>query len=426
MWRDIEWWESLLSRWNGVARWIHGADLVSFSDASNLGFGFHCGPNMRAGAWPSAARGRHINWKELRAIELSCVEFGASWTGRRVLFACDNLTAVHIINAGSSRNDALASCLRRIATLASLYDFDFRAVHIPGSANVLADALSRLPPPTPGRPSTWIYLTPPLPRSFPTSTLFARALPPCLIPCLAPAALQSVIDQALAKNTRNSYSSYVRQFLAWNALQHPSVDMTSLDAIAPRYHEFLAHLACDRKLSLSSVKVASSALINHFDAKVWKSHPLHEKVMKGITRIAGAPSVQKLPFRSRWLRRFIRRAREHNLLNVPTVLSRITLLSVGFYAALRRSAIAALNVGDIKFGKALVGSRYVNYARVLIRKSKTDPGNSGQSVLPPLTGIVAPSSGSAACCGSAPPSPRPPSSFPTLAVVSCRRQWLLS
>lgn len=143
VWRDLEWWESLLSRWNGVARWIRGADLVSFSDASNLGFGFHCGPNMRAGAWPSAVRGRHINWKELRAIELSCAEFGSSWAGRRVLFACDNLTAVHIINAGSSRNDALASCLRRIAMLASLYDFDFRAVHIPGSANVLADALSR-------------------------------------------------------------------------------------------------------------------------------------------------------------------------------------------------------------------------------------------------------------------------------------------
>jgi integrase len=69
----------------------------------------------------------------------------------------------------------------------------------------------------------------------------------------------------------------------------------------------------------------------------------------------------------------------------PTVISRITMLSVGFYAALRCSEIAALNVGDIKFGKALVGSHYINYACVLIRKSKTDPGGFGQSVTLPAT-----------------------------------------
>jgi len=143
IWRDLEWWEALLTRWNGVSRWIHGADVISFSDASNLGFGFHCGSDLRAGAWPSSVVGRHINWKELRAIELSCAEFASSWSGHRVLFACDNKTAVDIINSGSSRNSALAECLRRIATLAALYDFDFRAVHIPGAENVLADALSR-------------------------------------------------------------------------------------------------------------------------------------------------------------------------------------------------------------------------------------------------------------------------------------------
>jgi integrase len=108
--------------------------------------------------------------------------------------------------------------------------------------------------------------------------------------------------------------------------------------------------------------------------------------MKAIVRIAGAPPKQVRPFRSRWLRRFIRRAREHHLLNNPTVLSRIALLSVGFYAALRRSEIAALNVGDIKFGVALTGVVKVDFVRVIIRKSKTDPGGYGQSVVLPATG----------------------------------------
>ena len=143
IWRDLDWWDSLLSHWNGVARWISDADIVSFSDASNLGFGFHCGPHVRAGAWPLHLRGRHINWKELRAIELSCAEFGHLWSGRRVLLACDNQSAVSILNHGSSRNPALAAIGRRIALLAALFDFDFRAVHIPGASNKLADFLSR-------------------------------------------------------------------------------------------------------------------------------------------------------------------------------------------------------------------------------------------------------------------------------------------
>lgn len=143
IWRDLEWWDTLLDRWNGVSRWITGADVISFSDASSKGFGFHCGSSMRLGAWPLSARGRHINWKELRAVELSCAELGPSWTGRHVLFVCDNMTAVEIINSGSSRNPALADIIRRIAMLAALYDFDFRAVHIPGVDNKWADLLSR-------------------------------------------------------------------------------------------------------------------------------------------------------------------------------------------------------------------------------------------------------------------------------------------
>ncbi len=86
IWRDLEWWDSLLSHWNGTSRWISGPALVSFSDASNLGFGFHSGETLRYGTWPPSARGWHINWKELRTVEMACAEFGPDWSGRRVLF----------------------------------------------------------------------------------------------------------------------------------------------------------------------------------------------------------------------------------------------------------------------------------------------------------------------------------------------------
>lgn len=151
IWHDLEWWEALLAHWNGVARWISEPDIVSFSDASNAGFGYHSGSRSRHGSWPIPLRGRHINWKELYAIELSCAEFGPSWARHRILLACDNQTAVSIINAASSRNPSLAAIARRIALLAAIYDFDFRAVHIPGASNHFADFLSRtaLPHPHP-------------------------------------------------------------------------------------------------------------------------------------------------------------------------------------------------------------------------------------------------------------------------------------
>lgn len=143
IWQDLEWWATLLSRWDGVSRWITDVDVISFSDASNYGFGFHYGVHMHSGAWPKLVRSRHINWKELRAIELSCAELGPLWRGRRVLFACDNQAAVAILNSVSSRNPAMAAIIRRIALLAALFGFDFRAIHIPGSENHVADFLSR-------------------------------------------------------------------------------------------------------------------------------------------------------------------------------------------------------------------------------------------------------------------------------------------
>lgn len=143
-WADFEWWETFMFRWNGVARWTSKSNTIVFSDACLTGFGFHSGLEFRFGSWPIHFHREHINWLELRALEMAAWHFAAVWPGLRILFACDNQAVVDIINSGTSRNPRQADIMRRLALLGAVFDFQFRAVHIPGAKNVWADCLSRL------------------------------------------------------------------------------------------------------------------------------------------------------------------------------------------------------------------------------------------------------------------------------------------
>lgn len=70
----------------------------------------------------------------------------------------------------------------------------------------------------------------------------------------------------------------------------------------------------------------------------------------------------------------------------PIVVNRIALLCVGFYAALRRSEIAALNVGDIKIKRRHSGGDLIEFAVIKIRRSKTDQTAKGTRIYLPATG----------------------------------------
>ena len=59
-------------------------------------------------------------------------------------FHGDNVTAASVINNQRAPNSHSASLLQRIASCAMYYDFTIEAVHIPGTQNGLADAISRL------------------------------------------------------------------------------------------------------------------------------------------------------------------------------------------------------------------------------------------------------------------------------------------
>ena len=69
--------------------------------------------------------------------------WGAQWRLRRVLFRCDNLAVVHILNARTSRDSLIMHLLRHLLMSAAHFNFTFSACHVPGLQNYVPDALSR-------------------------------------------------------------------------------------------------------------------------------------------------------------------------------------------------------------------------------------------------------------------------------------------
>ena len=85
----------------------------------------------------------HISALEFLAIIVGLKLWGKLLTGRKLTIGCDNLAVCIVINSGKSKCEFLQKCLREICFLAAIHDFQFRAQHIEGSMNRLADCLSR-------------------------------------------------------------------------------------------------------------------------------------------------------------------------------------------------------------------------------------------------------------------------------------------
>ena len=69
--------------------------------------------------------------------------FASALTHTHVVFHCDNQAVVAILNKQSSKCKSIMSILRPLILLLLQHNISFRAVHIPGVDNVVADALSR-------------------------------------------------------------------------------------------------------------------------------------------------------------------------------------------------------------------------------------------------------------------------------------------
>ena len=152
---DIDWWHEFLPEWNGISllyerEWEESTKIELFTDACQTGYGGIYGKQWIAGAWSpdelrAATRKQKLSmpFLELRALLLAVATWGKSWHGKKITFRSDCLAVVQAIDARTSRAPASMHQLRLLASYACSYGFEFRAEHVSGVANILADPLSR-------------------------------------------------------------------------------------------------------------------------------------------------------------------------------------------------------------------------------------------------------------------------------------------
>lgn len=160
---DLRWWDRFLTKFNGVtaipdSEWTPGSPSPDnnpkawtlATDACADGFGARWNNHYISGQWTAHQRqlaqrdkGLAISTLELAAIVIAANTWGKQWQGKRILIECDNTAAVSAINTGSCHNQLLMSLTRELWYVCCRFEFELRAVHIPGLTNIDADLLSR-------------------------------------------------------------------------------------------------------------------------------------------------------------------------------------------------------------------------------------------------------------------------------------------
>jgi len=155
---DIQWWSDCVSEFNGHSimydvEWTESTRLELFTDACYAGYGASFGDRWIKGSWSaaeleSARRGSAVDvysmpYLELRALVLAMASWGHLMAGRRVDIRSDCLPIVQSIEKRSCREGRAMDLIRALHAIAVKHRFDFKATHISGKRNVLADALSR-------------------------------------------------------------------------------------------------------------------------------------------------------------------------------------------------------------------------------------------------------------------------------------------
>ena len=101
-------------------------------------------PNGSKG--PSPPNGKiqtYIAIKELLPIVLASRIWGPTFANKRIYFLCDNMAIVSVINSQTSKNSQIMQLVRELVLTAMSFNIHFKAKHIPGKTNIIADKLSR-------------------------------------------------------------------------------------------------------------------------------------------------------------------------------------------------------------------------------------------------------------------------------------------
>lgn len=130
--------------------WISNDTLELFTDAAgNLELGcaaYFAGKFVQfrwPNSWADAEFIKDISFLELVPIVLALFCWASSFANMKILFRTDNEALVYVINKRTSKSKAVMKLVRPLVLFTLCNQIQFKAKHIPGSKNIIADSLSR-------------------------------------------------------------------------------------------------------------------------------------------------------------------------------------------------------------------------------------------------------------------------------------------
>ena len=142
-------WEQFFTEYNGKSFFLHdkwetSVSLQLFIDASGAcGFEAIFGSHWCYGAWPKEWLVLNIAVLEFYPIVLSLILWGDQIRDKCVTLFTDNEALVHVINKCTCKDKYLMIFVRKLVLVCLKHNILFKAKHISGFKNTLADALSR-------------------------------------------------------------------------------------------------------------------------------------------------------------------------------------------------------------------------------------------------------------------------------------------
>ena len=145
---DLKMWENFLIHYNGKS-FIHDSITVTsetihlYTDASMTAFAGTFGDAWIHGLWPPSWQVHNINILELYPIFALIKVFGTKLAYSSIVFHCDNLAIVTIINKQSSKCPKIMSLIRPLVLELLKHNIRFTSQHIPSVRNTICDDISR-------------------------------------------------------------------------------------------------------------------------------------------------------------------------------------------------------------------------------------------------------------------------------------------
>lgn len=147
---DLLLWLKFLQTFNGRTIFMNeqfqtSAMLELYTDASTtVGFGAVFKSKWLCGRFPGKYQQYNIAVLEFYPILLSVFLWGHLWANHVVIFYTDNEAIVSVINKQTSKDNMLLKMVRCLVLKCLKINLSFRAKHVPGHKNSMADSLSRL------------------------------------------------------------------------------------------------------------------------------------------------------------------------------------------------------------------------------------------------------------------------------------------